>query len=134
MDSKISATVALLAALLAIGATLHSKTLRAKLTGRPLGYPVAFQNVAEDLYRQGYLWKIPGGPRRGILVDVHVFLIRNGQDYILVDVGAPGKEYEQILGAELREAVKGGKLRWVICEPKPSVDLVTLDLLCSCES
>ncbi|BDA48329.1 probable metallo-hydrolase YflN [Coccomyxa sp. Obi] len=114
MDSKVSAAVALLVTLLAIGASFHSETLRAKLTGRPDSYPVDFQHVAESLYRQGFLWKIPGGPRRGILVDVHVFLVKIGQDYILVDVGAPGEEYEQIVSAGLQEAVKDGELRWVI--------------------
>ncbi|CAL8463778.1 g3312 [Coccomyxa elongata] len=74
----------------------------------------AFQNVAKNLYRQGFLWETPGGPRRGIVVDVHVFLVKIGQDYVLVDVGAPGKQYEQILIAGLREAVKDGNLRWVI--------------------
>ncbi len=117
MDSKVSASIALLAALLAIGASLYSETLRAKLTGRPAPYPVAFQNVANNLYRQGFLWETPGGPRSSIVVDVHVFLVNIGQDYILVDVGAPGKEYERILSAGLREAVKDGSLRWVICEP-----------------
>lgn len=119
MDSKVRAAIALLAALLAIGASFYSETLQAKLTGGPDPYPVAFQSVAKNLYRQGFLWKTPGGPRSGILVDVHVFLVKIGQDYVLVDVGAPGNEYEQILIAGLRDAVKDGKLRWIICEPMP---------------
>ncbi len=119
MDSKLSAAIALLATVLAIGASLYSETLTAILSGVPKQYPATFQNVAKNLHRQGYLWRTPGGPRSGIMVDVHVFLVKVGQDYILVDVGAPGDEYGQILKAGLREAVKDGNLRWVIREPMP---------------
>ncbi len=114
MASSLAAPLTFLAVVLAIGVALYSDLFR----GKPAAfepYPIAFQKVSTDVYRQGFLWNVPVGPP-GRWVDVHVFLIKLGQDYILVDVGAPGEEYERILSAGLRESLKGGTLRLVLRE------------------
>lgn len=110
--------LAFLATALAIGVALYFNIFTAKPAALE-PYPIAFENVSKDVYRQGFLWRVPGVPASGMLhrlVDVHVFLIKIGQDNVLVDVGAPGEEYKRILSAGLRESLKGGQLRLVICE------------------
>lgn len=44
---------------------------------------------------------------------VHVFLARFGKDYVLFDVGAPGKEYADVLLSSLETALRDGRLRLV---------------------
>lgn len=36
-------------------------------------------------------------PLTGLQADIYVFLVRLGNDYVLVDAGAPGLAYEKIL-------------------------------------
>ena len=115
MTPRRAAPLAVLAAALAIGAGWYLIIFKSEpAITRP--YPIEFQEYSSNLYRQGFLWKVPLPPAFPV-IDVHVFLIKSGQDYLLVDVGAPGEEYERIIGAGLQEALKGGKLRNVICEP-----------------
>ncbi len=117
MTPRRAAPLAVLAAALAIGAGWYLIIFKSEpAITKP--YPIEFQEYSSNLYRQGFLWKVPLPPAFPV-IDVHVFLIKSGQDYILVDVGAPGEEYERIIAAGLQEALKGGKLRNVICEPTP---------------
>lgn len=114
MASRLAAPLAFLAVVLAIGVALYSDLFRGKpAASEP--YPIAFQKVSADVYRQGFLWNVPVGPP-GRWVDVHVFLVKVGQDYVLVDVGAPGEEYERVLSSGLRKSLKGGTLRLVLCK------------------
>lgn len=105
------AKVAVCLALLAAVAPLFSGILKAAWPSAALlPYPISFRSLAPGVLRQGYLWE--ARPRR--VVDVHVFLVKVNQDYILVDVGAPGEEYEAILSAGLRERVEDGRLRLIM--------------------
>jgi len=111
MFAKVAVSLALLAAVLAIGTPLFSGFLKDTWPSSALvPYPTSFRSLAPGVLRQGYIWE----SRPGRIVVVHVFLVKVDQDYILVDVGAPGEEYEAILSAGLLEAVKDGKLRLVM--------------------
>ena len=46
--------------------------------------------------------------------DIHVFLVRLGNDYVLVDAGAPGLAYEEILLQGLSKELEAGRLRLVL--------------------
>ncbi len=47
-------------------------------------------------------------------VKLYVFLVQFGQDFVLVDTGAPGKEYSNFLIRGLHEAIGSGRLRLVV--------------------
>ncbi|KAK9917094.1 hypothetical protein WJX75_000843 [Coccomyxa subellipsoidea] len=109
MASKLSAAATLLAVVLAIDATVFTDILEWKPSAGLDPYPVAFKQLATDVYRQGYDWHLPNGQ----VGDVHVYLIKLGEDYVLVDVGAPTADYEQIPSSGLRQALQNGRLRLI---------------------
>ena len=65
--------------------------------------------VAPDvLHRLGYFTV------SAIKVPTYTFLVRTGQDYVLMDAGSPGREHTGDLMAAVREAVGDGKLRLLL--------------------
>ena len=71
----------------------------------------AFIEIATNLYRMSYSVKlIPG------LLDpeISVFLVRDEEDFLLIDAGWPGEGYRQILMPALKGAIKGGTLRLIL--------------------
>jgi hypothetical protein len=72
-------------------------------------YSDKFVEVQPGIQRLGYTWKNFGGL---LNVDVLVYLIKHGSDYLLVDVSAPGAE--RVLPHAVQEATKDGKLRLVL--------------------
>ena len=70
-----------------------------------------FDLVAPDLYRLGYNIRII--PK---LFEPHVstFLIKSGRNYILVDAGWPGQNFTQLFIPALKDATKGGTLRFIL--------------------
>ncbi len=70
-----------------------------------------FDLIAPELYRLGYSMRLI--PK---LFEPHVstFLIKNGRNYILVDAGWPGQNFTQLLIPALKDATKGGNLRFIL--------------------
>ena len=70
-----------------------------------------FELVAPDLYRLGYSMQLI--PK---ILEPHVssFLVKSGKDFILIDAGWPGKNFTDLLIPALKEATKGGTLRFIL--------------------
>lgn len=96
-------------AVLAVGAGIGLQ--RQLSSGQKQRYPSEFVDVIPDIKRLGYTWVNYGGL---LPVDVLVYLMKHGSDYILMDVGAPG-ENDRLVNA-VNRATKDGKLRLVIRE------------------
>ena len=70
-----------------------------------------FDLVAPDLYRLGHSMQII--PK---IMELHVsvFLVKSGRDYVLIDAGWPEKNHTDILISALKDATKGGTLRFIL--------------------
>lgn len=100
--------LAFLGVLLALlGIELNKK--RAKATESP--FDGSFELLAPDLWRQGYRWESMGSL---CSVDVYVFLIRTGGDYILIDAGAPDDGAAKALLSGLKEVLMGRQLKLIL--------------------
>jgi glyoxylase-like metal-dependent hydrolase (beta-lactamase superfamily II) len=100
-------------ALLVVGTGIliaHYRALDSDLDG---ARDVAFGKIAPDLYRLGHTWTVV---KKLLEVNVAVFLIKSGKNYILIDTGVPGPNYTTILIDAVRDATKNGKLRMILCK------------------
>ena len=71
----------------------------------------AFEEIATNLYRMSYTIKLVP---RIIESELSVFLVKDKEDFILIDAGWPGKDYGQLLMPALENAMKGGTLRLIV--------------------
>ena len=97
-------------------ATILASTSLVTLVGRAFRSPTApqeyaFEEIATDLYRLSYTIKLVP---RIIESELSVFLVKDKEDFILIDAGWPGKAYRQLLMPALQSAVKGGTLRLIL--------------------
>lgn len=109
MIGKVLAVLSILIA--ASASLLYIRLKAADLNGIERVQNTSFDEVAPGLYRLARTWTMI---KNVLEVNVNVFLIKDGKNYILIDTGFGGTNYTDLLVNSIHSATKNGNVRIIL--------------------